>query len=175
MCFWFVGVIVLLATPKHKLMSNSESQAFTQIESITDYFNLNNWTSAIESLGFKYLEKEAFDTLYGDRREVKEYLKYEDELSTERIDELIHQEPLEVATRSQWTEIGSAAYDEPGDFKIVLCLGGPAVRIFGSCEGGYPSDIELQHQDWFTPWETVRSLSEIQREALEWFCNFFVY
>ena len=169
---------MLLATPKHQLMSNSESQAFAQIESITDYFNLNNWTSAIENLGFRYLEKEAFDTLYGDRREVKEYLEYEEELSTERIDELIHQEPLEVATRSQWTSVGSeqGVWDtEPGEFKILLCTGGPAVRIFGSCEDGYPSDIELQHQDWFTPWETVRGLSEIQKEAMEWFCNFFVY
>ena len=164
---------MLLATPKHQLMSNSESQAFAQIESITDYFNLNNWTSAIENLGFRYLEKEAFDTLYGDKKEVKEYLEYEDELSTERIDELVRQEPLEVATRSQWANFQDEF--ESSDFKILLCTGGPAVRIFGSCEGGYPSDIELQHQDWFTPWETVRGLSEIQREAMEWFCNFFVY
>ena len=164
---------MLLATPKHQLMSNSESQAFAQIESITDYFNLNNWTSAIENLGFRYLEKEAFDTLYGDKKEVKEYLEYEDELSTERIDELVRQEPLEVATRSQWANFQDEF--ESSDFKILLCTGGPAVRIFGSCEGGYPSDIELQHQDWSTPWETVRGLSEIQREAMEWFCTFFVY
>ena len=154
-------------------MSNSESQALAQVNSITDLFNLSTWSNNIENLGFRYFQKEAFDTLYGDKREVKEYLEYEDELSTERIDELVHQEPLEIATRSQRANFQDEF--ESSDFKILLCTGGPAVRIFGSCEGGYPSDIELQHQDWFTPWESVRGLSEIQREAMEWFCNFFVY
>ena len=99
-------------------MSNSESQAFAQIESITDYFNLNNWTSAIENLGFRYLEKEAFNTLYGDKKEGKEFLKYEEELSTERIDELIRQEPLVVATRSLWA-IFQAEF-ESSVFRILL-------------------------------------------------------
>ena len=154
-------------------MSNSESQALAQVSSITDLFNLSTWSNNIENLGFRYLHEEAFDVLYGDKKEVKEYLEYEEELSADRIDELVRQEPLEVATRSQWANFQDEF--ESSDFKILLCTGGPAVRIFGSCEGGYPSDIELQHQDWFTPWETVHSLSDNQKDAMEWFCNFFVY
>ena len=55
-------------------MSNSESQALAQVNSITDLFKLNTWSNNIENLGFRYFQKEAFDTLYGDKKEVKEFL-----------------------------------------------------------------------------------------------------
>ena len=199
-------------------MSNSESQALAQVNSITDLFNLSTWSNNIENLGFRYFQKDAFDTLYGDKKEVKEFLGYEklgdlekvgelrdsvfslgfkfladrafevmygdrkevqkckwcdEEISTDRISDLVYEQPLEVSTRSDWQQ--SQEDYEASEFNILLCTGGPAVRIFGSCDDGYPQNIELQHQDWFTPWETVHNVSDNQKDAMEWFCNFFVY
>ena len=51
-------------------MSNSESQALAQVNSITDLFKLNTWSNNIENLGFRYFQKEAFDVLYGEKKEV---------------------------------------------------------------------------------------------------------
>ena len=115
----------------------------------------------------------AFEVMYGDRKEVQKCKWCDEEIDTDRINDLVSEQPVEVSTRSDW-ESNSEEY-EASEFNILLCTGGPAVRIFGSCEDGYAENIELQHQDWFTPWETVHSLSDNQKDAMEWFCNFFVY
>jgi hypothetical protein len=75
---------------------------------------------------------------------------------------------------------------KPEEFKILLSTGGPACQIvgkidYGSCE---PIDIEIQYQDWFTPWEPLQlNCTYADRspnitsdyEALEWFCNCFYF
>jgi len=71
----------------------------------------------------------------------------------------IQEDPLEISVRSDW--------HEPGDdnvsmkYKILLCTGGPAVRIIGELDPyNQPETAELQHQDWFTDWETMPDADE---------------
>jgi hypothetical protein len=65
----------------------------------------------------------------------------------------IHEHPLCVETRSGWMPIGHPDRDQPEEYRILLCSGGPAVRITGDLnEYGEPANVRLQYQDWFTPW-----------------------
>jgi hypothetical protein len=41
---------------------------------------------------------------------------------------------------------------EPSEFMILLCTGGPAVRIVGELNRGEPCRAWLEYQDWGTPW-----------------------
>ena len=78
--------------------------------------------------------------------------------------------PLSVETRAGWRPID--AYDDldypPCEFIVLLSFGGPAVRIYGELPLAAHT-IEIQGQDWGTPWESAR-LTDADREALLWFC-----
>ena len=64
----------------------------------------------------------------------------------------IDEDPLEISVRSDWHTPGSVE-DKPSEYKILLCTGGPAVRIIGELnEYQEPDNARLQHQDWGTPW-----------------------
>lgn len=72
----------------------------------------------------------------------------DDESALERIQE----DPLEVATRSGWHAPGINDTSEV-EYKILLCTGGPAVRIVGELdEHNQPVSARLEYQDWGTPW-----------------------
>lgn len=61
----------------------------------------------------------------------------------------ILEHPLEVTWRSGW--VGYSDRPEPEEFCILLCTGGPAVRMTGTfLERGYAWSIE--YQDWGTLW-----------------------
>ena len=60
------------------------------------------------------------------------------------------EDPLEVQVRSDWTNPGETL--EAGEFMILLCTGGPAVRIVGELNRGEPCRAWLEYQDWGTPW-----------------------
>lgn len=63
----------------------------------------------------------------------------------------IQEDPLSVQIRSCWYTPG--AEPEPCEFEILLCTGGPAVRILGELgRFNEPSRAWLEYQDWGTPW-----------------------
>lgn len=62
----------------------------------------------------------------------------------------IQDDPLSVEVRSDWTAPGDPL--EPSEFMILLCTGGPAVRIVGELDRGEPVRAWLEYQDWGTPW-----------------------
>lgn len=65
----------------------------------------------------------------------------------------IQEDPLSVLVRSGWCSPGDDA-PFPEEFEILLCTGGPAVRIRGELdEHGQPTKAWLEHQDWGTPWK----------------------
>lgn len=71
--------------------------------------------------------------------------------------EEIEQSPLSVMVRDGWRQPGGAVQDGPEEYEILLCTGGPAVRIRGTFNGiPEPETAELQYQDWGTPWTTWR-------------------
>ena len=73
--------------------------------------------------------------------------------AVERID----QDPLEICVRSGWHQIGEDMV--PEEFLILLCTGGPAVRIRGELDQyGSPCRVWIEYQDWGTPWTELVGL-----------------
>ena len=117
-------------------------------------------------------------------RNYKQAESDDDYTREDEIREQAQDEALSVEFRSGWTS--NPEEMKPEEFKILLSTGGPACQIvgkidYGSCE---PIDIEIQYQDWFTPWEPLQLNSTYadkspnitsDYEALEWFCNCFYF
>lgn len=71
--------------------------------------------------------------------------------SQEAAEAAIQEDPLSVEVRSAWQTVGEEL--EASEFCILLCTGGPAVRILGELdEHNEPSRAWLEYQDWGTPW-----------------------
>ena len=58
--------------------------------------------------------------------------------------------PLHVLVRSDWTQPGDSM--EAAEFQILLCTGGPAVRIVGELDRGTPCLARMEYRTWDTPW-----------------------
>lgn len=129
-------------------LENARSQALAQLESIREM------VQALEAA-------EAAD----------------DDRAREEAEQRIHEDALSVEVRAGWFIPGSAGERgiEPEQFRILLCTGGPAVRILGDlnrhCE---PEAIWLQCQDWFTPWTNVEICGEDVR-ILRRYCQCFYF
>ena len=101
----------------------------------------------------------------------------------DEIREQAQEEALSVEFRSGWSS--NPEEMEPEEFKILLSTGGPACQIIGKLDQyKQPLDIEIQYQDWGTPWEPLQLNSHYaykspnitsDYEALEWFCNCFYF
>ena len=136
-------------------------------------------------------EAHAISNARGQLESIKElyrnYKQAESDGDYTREDEIREQaqdEALSDEVRSGWTS--NPEEMKPEEYKILLSTGGPACQIvvkidYGSCE---PIDIEIQYQDWFTPWEPLQlNCTYADRspnitsdyEALEWFCNCFYF
>ena len=71
--------------------------------------------------------------------------------SEDEAREILQQDPLSVEYRSGWSTDPREL--EPEEFCVLLCTGGPAVRIRGELgERGSIHRAWLEYQDWFTPW-----------------------
>jgi hypothetical protein len=80
---------------------------------------------------------------------------------------------LSQEVRSGWQCPGTAL--EPAQFCLLLCTGGPAVRVIGDLdEAGDPCSATLQRQDWFTPWLDV-TLTDAEAELVLWFAQSFYW
>lgn len=53
------------------------------------------------------------------------------------VRQTMEEDPLEILVRSGWHNLNEEAEDE--EFEILLCTGGPAVRIVGELNLGQPS------------------------------------
>jgi len=68
--------------------------------------------------------------------------------------------PLSVLMRDGWHAPGEKPADS--EYEILLCTGGPAVRITGDlCSFGEPETATLECQDWGTPWTRAREQDEL--------------
>jgi hypothetical protein len=71
----------------------------------------------------------------------------------------IEEDALSVQVRSGWCSPGERM--EADEYEVLLCTGGPAVRIVGDVCNGSPSSARLECQDWFMPWtEAMRGVDE---------------
>ena len=93
--------------------------------------------------------------------------------SQEEARQRILDDALDVQVRSGWVPPG---HDETGscdEFQILLCTGGPAVRIMGRLTNNYPSRAWLEYQDWGTPW--TQAYNVIGRDTLLAYCHQFYF
>jgi hypothetical protein len=102
---------------------------------------------------------------------VEAMTKYNENPTDELMEEM-QEMPLEVSFRSDWGSYGEEL--KPSEFQILLCTGGPAVRIYGGIDhNGQPYDAEIQGQDWFTQWQSLCTSKE-DDEILEQFVQLII-
>lgn len=88
--------------------------------------------------------------------------------------ERIMEDPLEVQVRSDWHAPGEL-HATPSEFYILLCTGGPAVRIMGELDDALqPSRAWIEYQDWGTPWTHAVSIP-LEQSTLLRYCAQFYY
>lgn len=108
------------------------------------------------------------------RRNTLEGIEAEEYHNVESAIQAIDDDPLSVMVRSGWYTPGESniANDE---YEILLCTGGPAVRIRGEL-GRYsePSSARIEYQDWGTPW-TAFILDQNEEAVLLAYANHFYY
>ena len=93
----------------------------------------------------------------------------EDEASAR---ERIQEAPLCIQVRSGWHRPGDSDVKH-GEFEILLCTGGPAVRIRGELDDHrQPTRAFMQYQDWNTPWTDYYE-SGAGADLLEYATHFF--
>jgi hypothetical protein len=98
----------------------------------------------------------------------------DDDKAREEAEQTIHEDPLSVQVREGWKNPGVVG--TPEEFEILLCTGGPAVRIIGDLnEHMEPDNPRLEYQDWFTPWVEYRIADEKKRNALLEYCRQFYF
>lgn len=76
-------------------------------------------------------------------------------------------DPLSIEVRSDWCSPGEEM--TAGEFRIVLCTGGPHVEIQGDLSDGEPSRARILYRDWGTSGE----LYEFDRDAVLTYCREF--
>jgi hypothetical protein len=88
--------------------------------------------------------------------------------------ERIQEDPLSIELRSGWYSPGDTP--EPEEFCILLCTGGPAVRIIGELDQyRQPCRAWIEYQDWFTPWTELVDISSEERDAILTYCQQFYF
>lgn len=83
----------------------------------------------------------------------------------------ITDDALDVQVRSGWSSPGNL---EPEEFSILLCTGGPAVRIVGELDQyNQPCRAWIEYQDWFTPWTEL--IGDIPHSSILTYCQQFYF
>lgn len=114
------------------------------------------------------MSKNAIDQARAQLEAIREMVKRMGDGGTEDGDaarEEIQQDPLEVVVRTGWYAPGEEVI--PEEFQILLCTGGPAVRIAGTLNQFFePQQAWIEFQDWFEPWAKMLLTAEEERDVL---------
>jgi len=120
------------------------------------------------------------ESIRGMIKDLRDAEEVEDYTAIEKAQERILESPLSVQVRSGWVNCKEDM--EPEEFNILLCTGGPAVRITGEInDSGEPDNPVLEHQDWFEPWKEVNTYwalgdaAEAAEEDLAAYCQQFYF
>ena len=148
--------------------NRAKEQAEAQLSSIRDMLAAASldWEE-LEELRDQYAEAvENCEEIPDELRDTLEELEEQagEYASREEAEEAIYNDPLSIQYRSGWAD--SADEMRPEEFSILLCTGGPAVRIVGEFDwNGQPYNARFEYQDWGTPWTM---LFDGQSDALEY-------
>jgi hypothetical protein len=131
----------------------SETQAVSQAEHIATLAEVIQW--AQDNGLLEDLSPDATALIVGDLACTLDTSAEEDhdwDDIREAADTHLRELPLSVEVRSGWVPYGDPGAAEPEEFQILLCTGGPAVRIRGRFGNHGPAAAWFEHQDWGTPW-----------------------
>ena len=137
-----------------------ENTTITQTEDHAES-NARGWLQSIHEMVGRLVAADEADDQDG-----KDELQFE-----------ITESVLSVQTRNTaWHSVGAVPeVGEDDEFEILLSTGGPALRVFGELDQfNQPMNIELQKQDWGTPW-TSMVLTDEDRVAIEKFVGEFYF
>ena len=94
-----------------------------------------------------------------------------DMLDEDSMRQRIEENALSVEVRSDW-HIPGGINPVMADYMVLLCTGGPAVRVTGSLdEYMQAEEVTVQFQDWFAPWVDYYDLSSEEEDLLLDYCN----
>jgi hypothetical protein len=141
----------------------ARSQAKAQLEDVVRMVERLEHASECDGDGCELSDEEILNGLglVGNRQATdEEREEYHDQNA---IETMISEDPISVQVRSRWKDLGEEL--EPEEYAILLCTGGPAVRIIGELDKGEPSNARIEYQDWGTSWTEYFPTSE-ERDAL---------
>ena len=144
----------------------SLEQAEAQLEHIQLWHEVHQWAEdelepkELSRAGRRFLLEEMDWAADPDHQAVAEAMR-----------ERVQEDALEIQVRSDWHSLGENP--TAGDFYILLCTGGPAVRIRGELSQGGPARCWLEHQDWFKPW--AECVLPDAGDALLWYASQFYW
>jgi hypothetical protein len=156
-------------------LANARDQARLQYESIREKVRRleaarEGWP-IFEARGDKFARREDIESGEIDESELYTREQLEDvhddkwlvlekgeELTEDTARQEIDETPLSVEVRSNWYTPSGDADSKPYEFQILLCTGGPAVRIIGTLDSSLePDKARIEFQDWFQPWTEWRA------------------
>jgi len=95
-----------------------------------------------------------------------------DDATIEDAEQAMYVKALSVQVRSGWTAPGDPM--EAAEYEILLCTGGPAVRIVGRLDQySEPETATLEHQNWGTPWTDAPIKREDEETLLTYARQFY--
>lgn len=93
----------------------------------------------------------------------------------DQAERTILEDALHAMVRDGWRSIGEPrSEDGPEEYELLLCTGGPAVRIRGTLSQGEVQSATIQHQDWGTPW-TDLDITHAQEETVMAYARVFYW
>ncbi len=157
--------------------TRAKDQARAQLDSITEMVKRFEHCQECDGTDCPLTDKEILEGInihYQDGMTASEEdrTQYHDE---DEAREAISEDPLSVGVRSDWHSPGDES-DKSTEYMILLCTGGPAVRIIGELdEYGQPETAKIEYQDWFTPWVRYANTSSEEDETLLTYARQFYY
>lgn len=143
------------------MTDNARNQANIQMQYVEDLLSAYNldWGlyEDLRDCDQSYLDEDDLETL----QELTEQAA-ECESQDEALEQL-ENNPLEILYRSDWES--SPTDLTPSEFAILLCTGGPAVRIRGELDhNGYPTRAWVEYQNWGISWTELGSYQSVALE-----------
>lgn len=83
----------------------------------------------------------------------------------------IQDDPLEILVRSDWHPPFTGEHGDNIELQVLLCTGGPAVRIIADLEDGEVTDSRIEYQDWGTPWLGLLTYTHEDKQAVREYCG----
>lgn len=150
---------------------------YDRLEELRDFLEETHADQAGSATFSEWLEADWKEDDYAldERNEYVELLAAAGEReSSDDAEDRIREDALSVEVRSGWySPHRYGDDDEPAEFRIVLCTGGPHVEIRGGLNNGSPVDAYLHYKDWGTCGDRVNKKGD--RDTLIRYASIFFF